>query len=172
MRRWREEAGYADRELEPSASGPTLRLLLTPSGRVRTARRQPDAALVAELNDPACEPLTLVYCLFRYRHNQMVISMLLEKLECHAHPAKLSAFTLHLSPHQTSSTLLEDSAAHSACTDRLKAWGAPVLSLGGRPRPLGLRTGGAGTSASQHRTPPRPPPAPRPPFQLAGTSAG
>ena len=54
------------------------------------------AALVAQLNDPACDPLTLVYCLFRFRQNQMVTSMLLEKLECHAHPSQLTGFTLHL----------------------------------------------------------------------------
>jgi len=38
----------------------------------------------------------LVYCLFRFRHNHVMISTLLEKLECHSQPAKLSAFTLHL----------------------------------------------------------------------------
>ena len=41
-------------------------------------------------------PPRLVYCLFRFRHNHVMISTLLEKLECHAQPAKLSAFTLHL----------------------------------------------------------------------------
>ena len=65
-------------------------------GGKRARSGKPDAALVAELDDPACEPLTLVYCLFRYRHNTAMVSTLLEKLECHAQPAKLSAFTLHL----------------------------------------------------------------------------
>ena len=35
-------------------------------GEKRARSGKPDAALVAELNDPACEPLTLVHCLSNY----------------------------------------------------------------------------------------------------------
>ena len=49
------------KRLDPMGCFPTCG-----GGEKRARSGKPDAALVAELNDPACEPLTLVYCLSNY----------------------------------------------------------------------------------------------------------
>ena len=42
-----------------------------------------------------CEPNTLVYCLFRYRHNRGLVTAILEKLEASKH-AEADDYTLQL----------------------------------------------------------------------------
>ena len=38
--------------------------------RVRGKPKRPDKNMAIQLNDPMCDPSTLVYCLFRYRRNR------------------------------------------------------------------------------------------------------
>lgn len=56
-------------------------------GEKRARSGKPDAALVAELNDPACEPLTLVHCLSNYL-----------QLTAHYLPPTASRLTTYSSP--------------------------------------------------------------------------
>ena len=68
-----------------------------PSGgaRVPKSRGKPSKSRAIELNDPMCDPSTLVYCLFRYRRNRPLVLALLEKLEESAHP-ETDSYCLYL----------------------------------------------------------------------------
>lgn len=50
---------------------------------------------MAQLSDDACDPLTVVYCLFRYRHNSRAVQKLLDRLDASSH-VDLPSFALHL----------------------------------------------------------------------------
>ena len=64
-------------------------------GAVRRRSQKPNRELSAQLNDPKCEPLTLVYCLFRYRRSPDVTARIVEKLGTSTHP-EIPAHVLHL----------------------------------------------------------------------------
>ena len=51
--------------------------------------RKPNKSMAIELNDPMCEPSTLIYCLFRYRRNKPLVSALLQKLGACTRQAEL-----------------------------------------------------------------------------------
>ena len=59
------------------------------------SKRRPRKSTVMQLNDPMCDPNTLVYCLFRYRRNRGLVFALLDKLEKSEHPST-DSYTLHL----------------------------------------------------------------------------
>ena len=56
---------------------------------------RPNRNLMAQLSDDACDPLTVVYCLFRYRHNSRAVQKLLDRLDASSH-VDLPSFALHL----------------------------------------------------------------------------
>ena len=56
---------------------------------------RPNRNLMAQLSDAACDPLTVVYCLFRYRHNSRAVQRLLDRLDASSH-VDLPSFALHL----------------------------------------------------------------------------
>ena len=58
-------------------------------------RKKPSKSMAIQLNDPMCEPSTLIYCLFRYRRNRPLVHALLEKLEESQHP-DADSYSLHL----------------------------------------------------------------------------
>ena len=58
-------------------------------------KKKPSKSLAIQLNDPMCDPSTLVYCLFRYRRNTPLVTILLERLEHSQHP-EIHSYTLHL----------------------------------------------------------------------------
>jgi len=71
------------------------RSLWSKGERIPRAARRPTKSTAIALNDPMCEPNTLVYCLFRYRRNRALVAALLEKLEYSKHPNK-DSYTMHL----------------------------------------------------------------------------
>jgi len=56
---------------------------------------RPNRNLMAQLSEDACDPLTVVYCLFRYRHNSRAVQKLLDRLDASSH-VDLPSFALHL----------------------------------------------------------------------------
>ena len=58
-------------------------------------KKKPSKSMAIQLNDPMCDPNTLLYCLFRYRRNKPLVTILLEKLELSTHP-ETDSYTLHL----------------------------------------------------------------------------
>ena len=98
-----EELDDLDDEIFTAAEGSGCRFLrkifggifgiLRPRALART--RRPTKQMVAQLNDPFCDPNTLVYCLFRYRYNAPLVHALLERLE-HSRHELTDSYTLHL----------------------------------------------------------------------------
>ncbi|KAL1508669.1 hypothetical protein AB1Y20_004765 [Prymnesium parvum] len=58
-------------------------------------KRRPNRSMAALLGDPMCEPLTLVYCLFRYRNNRSLAAALCDRISQSEHP-ETPTYTMHL----------------------------------------------------------------------------
>ena len=65
------------------------------TGHTKGGRKKPSKSMAIQLNDPMCDPNTLIYCIFRYRRNRPLVVALLEKLEESQHP-DVDSYSLHL----------------------------------------------------------------------------